>query len=388
MDNGAPWKPAPENTLESLRHAFSLFDGVEFDIRLTADNQLIVHHDRTVSVPEQHLKGHPKWLEEWTLDDLPGLGFLAFEDFLDDPAVLKAWRDGGSMGCIEIKRPHPSSAVGGGILGRKHHNEHIAKVMRLADEALNERAIPRDNTVFYAFHRGMPDSARLSSTTRPWAALIPYIPPYGNDTTERLQVLPKFLTTSFARLVKEHRAQGSAMLPCAIEYFQSYTKHLPLGRHVSLEGRALERLTNAREGMPTYVWPTKPHIEHQLLRAGMSALSDHADPMLTWLPSGHARWRRPGLQPLLEEEWTRLEQVDQANHLTVLRELESNVPLWSECDDTRRRRLVSEWTRRWKWRPSVDETLQRFSAETPPDGAPRMIGHRGSGKTSRPVLHP
>lgn len=292
------------------------------------------------------------------------------------------------MGCIEIKRPHPSSAVGGGILGRKHHNEHIAKVMRLADEALNERAIPRDNTVFYAFHRGMPDSARLSSTTRPWAALIPYIPPYGNNTTERLQVLPKFLTTSFARLVKEHRAQGSAMLPCAIEYFQSYTKHLPLGRHVSLEGRALERLTNAREGMPTYVWPTKPHIEHQLLRAGMSALSDYADPTLTWLPSGHARWRRPGLQPLLEEEWTRLEQVDQANHLTVLRELESTVPLWSECDDARRRRLVSEWTRRWKWRPSVDETLQRFSGETPPDGAPRMIGHRGSGKTPRPVLHP
>ena len=77
MDKGAPWKPAPENTLESLRHAFSMFDGVEFDIRLTADGQLIVHHDRTVSVPEEHLKGHPKWMEEWDLDDLTGLGFRA-----------------------------------------------------------------------------------------------------------------------------------------------------------------------------------------------------------------------------------------------------------------------------------------------------------------------
>ena len=89
------------------------------------------------------------------LDDLTGLGFLSFDAFLDDPVVLKAWRDGGSMGCIEIKRPHPNSAVGGGFLGRRYHNEHIAKVMRLADEALNERSIPRHNTVFYAFHRGM-----------------------------------------------------------------------------------------------------------------------------------------------------------------------------------------------------------------------------------------
>ena len=388
MDQGAPWKPAPENTLESLRHAFSMFDGVEFDIRLTADGQLIVHHDRTVSVPEEHLKGHPKWMEEWALDDLTGLGFLSFDAFLDDPDVLKAWRDGGSMGCIEIKRPHPNSAVGGGFLGRRYHNEHIAKVMRLADEALNERSIPRDNTVFYAFHRGMPASARLSATDRPWAALIPYIPPYGNRTSQRLQVLPNFLTTSFTRLVKQHRAQGSAMLPCAIEYFQSSTKHLPVGRHVGLEGNALKRLTNARKGMPTYVWPTKPHIEHRVLRAGMSALTDHADPALTWLPSGHARWCKPGLQPLLEEEWSRLEHATEANHLTVVQELESTVPLWSDCDDARRRTLVNEWTERWKWRSSLEETLEQFSGETPPACAPRMIGHRGSGKTSRPVLHP
>ena len=84
MKHGAPWKPAPENTLESLRHAFKTFDGVEFDIRLTADEQLVIHHDRTVSVPKEHLKGQPTWLEEWSLDDLTGLGFLGFDDFLDN----------------------------------------------------------------------------------------------------------------------------------------------------------------------------------------------------------------------------------------------------------------------------------------------------------------
>ncbi len=40
---------APENTLESFRQAIALgVDGVEFDVRLTADNQLVVIHDPTV----------------------------------------------------------------------------------------------------------------------------------------------------------------------------------------------------------------------------------------------------------------------------------------------------------------------------------------------------
>ena len=100
MNEEAMWKAAPENTLESLRHAFTMFDGVEFDIRLTADEQLIIHHDRTVSVPKEFLKGRSAWLEEWDLDELVDLGFLSFDDFLEDPLVLSSWRYGGSMGCI------------------------------------------------------------------------------------------------------------------------------------------------------------------------------------------------------------------------------------------------------------------------------------------------
>lgn len=40
---------APENTLEAFKQAVALkVDGVEFDVRLTADNQLVVIHDPTV----------------------------------------------------------------------------------------------------------------------------------------------------------------------------------------------------------------------------------------------------------------------------------------------------------------------------------------------------
>ena len=382
------WSPAPENTLESLRHALMMFDGIEFDVRITADDQLILHHDRTVSVPREHLENKPMYLEEWNHDDLVDLGFLSFETFLDDPLVQRLWRDEGRMGCIEIKRPHPKAKTGGGFFGRKHHNNHIARAIQLADEALNERKIPEENTVFYAFHRGMPASAKLAGTQRPWAALIPYIPPYGNRTSQRMQVLPRFITTSFKRLVKQHRAQGSSMLPCAIEYFQSSTRHLPLGRHVGLNGAALDRLTRAREGMPTYVWPTRLWIEHDLLRAGMSGLTDHADPNLRWLPSGHARWHQPGLRPLLDAEWEHLKSATQVNHLDMLSRLEDGTPTWAEADASRRRALMTEMQKRWQWNTDVDDLLTRYEGATPPPSVPRLIGHRGSGKSGRPVLKP
>ncbi|MFM1549273.1 MAG: glycerophosphodiester phosphodiesterase [Lentisphaeria bacterium] len=45
---GAP-RTAPENTLRSFRNAIDEgADGIEFDIHLTADNRLVVMHDRTV----------------------------------------------------------------------------------------------------------------------------------------------------------------------------------------------------------------------------------------------------------------------------------------------------------------------------------------------------
>ena len=139
--------------------------------------------------------------------------------------------------------------------------------------------------------------------------------------------------------------------------------------------------------MPTYVWPTKPTVEHDLLRAGLTALTDHADPGLTWLPSGHARWRQPGVRPLLDEEWDALEGTTEANHRERIEELESETPLWSECDRSRRTELVAQWRKRWRWATSTEDLLERFGGATPPSQAPRMIGHRGSGKTSRPVLN-
>lgn len=386
MGGEGAWTQAPENTLESLRHAIQQFDGIEFDIRITADNQLVVHHDRDVSLPASYLEGKPIWAEEWTLEELKEAGFLGFEEMLDDPIIANHWATRGKMGCIEIKRPHPTASSGGGYRGKKHHIAHVARAMQMAESILDERDIPHHNTVFYAFHKHMPASAAQASTRRPWAALIPYIPPFGNRTTQRLQAVPQYISMPFKRLVKRHKMEGSSMLPCAIEYFKSPTSWLPLGRKVSLRGRGLERLTASRHGMPTYVWPTRPDIEHALLRAGLTALTDYADPALTWLPSNQARWVQPATQPLDEEQWQSLEKCEVEHHLDVLSEFKDSTPTWSEADPARRRSLIEAWRKRWKWNESTEELVEKYCDATPPWAAPRMIGHRGSGKTSRPVL--
>ena len=376
----------PENTLKSLQHAISLFDGIEFDIRMTSDNQLVIHHDRGVSIPKSRLQGKSKWVESWKLSDLESEGFLSFRAMLEDPIINTNWVEKGKMGCIEIKRPHPTAPMGGGFFSRKKHNKHIANIIKMADEILDEFQVPHENMVYYAFHKGMRESSNMAKSKRPWAALIPYISPYGNRTTQRIQSFPRYLSTSFSSLVKQHNHMGSSMLPCAIEYFVAPHNKIPLGKTIGLHGKKLQYMNKIRKGLSTYVWPAKPIHERLILNAGLTGLTDKANPELTWLPTGHARWLNPATQPLDNQQLQLLNSATEENHLEILRQLKQEVPLWSECDNSRRIELISMWKESWNWQKSVDEILQSASKSSPPWQAPRLIGHRGSGKTPRPVI--
>ena len=376
----------PENTLKSLQHAISLFDGIEFDIRMTSDNQLVIHHDRGVSIPKSRLQGKSKWVESWKLSDLESEGFLSFRAMLEDPIINTNWVEKGKIGCIEIKRPHPTAPMGGGFFSRKKHNKHIANIIKMADEILDEFQVPHENMVYYAFHKGMRESSNMAKSKRPWAALIPYISPYGNRTTQRIQSFPRYLSTSFSSLVKQHNQMGSSMLPCAIEYFVAPHNKIPLGKTIGLHGKELQDMNKIRKGLSTYVWPAKPIHERLILNAGLTGLTDKANPELTWLPTGHARWLNPATQPLDNQQLQLLNSATEENHLEILRQLKQEVPLWSECDNSRRIELISMWKESWNWQKSVDEILQSASKSSPPWQAPRLIGHRGSGKTPRPVI--
>ena len=82
-------------------------DGVEFDLRLTADDQVVVHHDHTVSIPTELIDDKPKIVEEWDLADLEKVGFCSFEKLMSDRDWLVPWQEHSKVACLEIKRCLP-----------------------------------------------------------------------------------------------------------------------------------------------------------------------------------------------------------------------------------------------------------------------------------------
>ena len=379
------WKQAPENTLESLRHGIIHTDGIELDIRLTSDNELIIHHDSTISIPKDRLDGRSKWVESWSLDELKSEGFCSLDDLLNDSIIRKNWTENGKMVCLEFKRPHLLSPKGRRIFSKSRQKNTLGTAMKAAEKKLNEEEIPTQNSVFYSFYKGMNKIIHQKSIKRNWAELMPSIPTIGTRTIKRMYAYPQYFITPFSRLVKKHRNSGSSMVPCAMEYFSPVYSRALVGRMVGLQGKRREYLSRCQKGMPTYVWPTKPELEHAVLSAGLTALSDHIDPDLTWLPSGKARWFNPATMPLDETQSQILEDATKDQHLSIIEQLKSDVPTWNECDKQRKSELIKFWRKKWNWDIDVEETLAK-STDSPPWQSIRLIGHRGSGKTPRPVI--
>jgi len=378
---------SPENTLASLVHGMRLFDGIEFDIRLTRDDQVVIHHDRTVSVDPLRLSGRSPFVEDWTLDELQEFGFCSFADLLRHTEIQKAVQDEGKVLVVETKRPGLKVKRSGGFFARKKHDLHMGKTMNHAEQLLNEYEIPIESIVHYAFHSRMNKAVDYGAIKGPWSSLRPNIRPFGGRRTHRTLALPEFVLNSFNRLKKKHQKNGSPMMPCAIEYLLSPTNRIPLGKTVGLHGKQLETLTKQREGFPVYLWPVKPKVEHSVLNAGLSALTDFSDPGLTWLPSGHARWQQPATLPLDKGQQQLLDAANEEAHLSVVSELQAEVVPWQEADTSRRRELLTYWKGKWNWQPSVDDMLAHsMTTHSMPWEFVRMIGHRGSGKTQRPVL--
>jgi len=381
------WEQAPENTLASLRHAIEHNDGIEFDLRMTMDGELILHHDNNVSVSKKrHLHSYT-WVENHTLDELTSLGFLSLRSLLEDSKTRKQWKENGKMGCLEFKRPHPRALYGGGIFGKKQHISHIGTMMERAESLLDEYEIPPQNTVYYSFHTGMKSSVTSHNIQRPWANLTPYIPPFGTYYSKRMRGAIQFLTTPVSRLIRKNKQAGASMAPCAVEYFLPPKNFIPLGRRGGLFGSRVARVNSYQGGYPIYVWPAESKFEHAILSAGLTGLTDCSDPGNTWLPSGHLRWTQPATMPLDSVQLKTLQSATEENHLEVRAELMNNVAPWNECDKSRQTELIQMWKRKWQWQSSVEDILEHCDNTSPPWEAVRLIGHRGSGKTSRPVLH-
>ena len=376
----------PENSLAALREGMVNADGIEFDLRLTKDGHVVLHHDRTPMIPKHEKSGRPPYVEDWTLDALREFGAETLDDLLADTVISTAWREQAKIGVIEIKRPHPRFVGRGWWNDDRRDIPHMAELTRKVSEALEEAEIPTQNTVLYAFHPRMPQVVKRSGWARPWSRLTPNLPPYGSGAIQRTVAAPSFIRNSFARLVRKQRQAGSPMMPCALDYLHGVQHLLPLGRKVGLKGRARERLRSIMGGFPVYVWPAPYRMEAALIDAGLSLVSDSVTDPHPRHVDGRLRWKRMATAPL-EGGMPQVASDDEAERL--LKQLDKDVAPWSELSHEDHRRHLDAWRTRWGWTRSLDELMADVGegGNTMPWEAVRMVGHRGAGKTPRPGLH-
>lgn len=361
------WRQPPENTVRALVEGITRFDGVEFDLRLSADGELVLHHDHHLSIDTDELIGKERFIEQLQSDDIKLNGFDDFTSLMENKDFTGQLIDQSKVAFIEIKPPHRS------IQPRGENTAHLAKILEKVAELLKNHDIPRHNAVVYSFHSAMASVAKKASYKGNWSELRPVVPPVFGAFNQRMRTLPGYITNSFASLLKNHQRNGSVMMPCAKEYLIGWTRHLPLGRSVGLSGRGLKRLRSITNGYPVHVWPCIAAEERPLLNAGLSVITDDAHPEQPI--SGAARWMRPASLPLTLKQWQGLAQ----------RKIPTDVSPWCELNDSEKQSQVETWRKQYQWQRGADEILADSNGELPWE-AVRVIGHRGCGKVARPVM--
>ena len=282
------WQQPIENSVDSLTYAISHFDGVELDLRLSNDGVLMMHHDDQ-TVDKTHV-------ETMTADDLDEY-CDSFSSLLEKKSFTEPWQEEGKTVCIELKSPHPRSGKGGGWRAGAERISHITQMLKLVNNHLSELELPEGTTVAYSFDPRFLTAAKRANFPHPRARLMPYLREWGNSKMKRVVAAPSFAFHSLPRLMGKHKKWGAPMVPCALEYLTGWTRWVTLGKTVGLKGKQLDRLTKNRKGYPAFVWPSRLSNEGMLMDAGLTALTDDADPSISHLPDGRTRNTRPATEP-------------------------------------------------------------------------------------------
>ncbi|MEC7706957.1 MAG: glycerophosphodiester phosphodiesterase [Candidatus Thermoplasmatota archaeon] len=366
------WEQPPENSLAALVHGMQVSDGVELDLRLSADDELVAFHDTRTADGR-----FPECEDSSSMPDY----VCTFDEMLSEPGFTKPWLEGGKFACIELKTPHPSSGKTGWLRSGQARTEHMRRMIELVDEALEPLDIGESSTVVYSFEPKLLKAAKKSGSKLRFARLVPYLRPWGNSFVKRVFASPYFIGLSLPMLMQLQRNVGAPMLPAALDYLEGTKRHLTIGTTVGLQGRQLTNLTRKRKGFPVYVWPAKLRVERALLEAGLTAISDELSPELTTLPTGEARWLRPATQPLNEKNQSLLDSASPEQHASVIAELQREVSPWPELSNSQKRKFIEGWRKKWLWGRDVDTLMSESQESSMPWEACRVIGHRGAGRT-------
>ncbi len=365
------WKKPRENTIESLVHGIKFSDGVEFDLRLSDDEQLVLYHN---SITEDN-----RFPECELAEDLPDY-IQTFDELLSKKEFTREFTEEGKFACIELKAPHPNSGKAGGWIRGMKRLEHMQKMVDLVNESLDGIEIGSTSAVIYSFEKKILQTKRKSSDLK-ISRLMPYVRQWGNEFSQRTLAIPSYVMNSLPRLMEKNKKNGSPMLPCALEYLDGYTRFLNIGTSVGIDGKYLQKLNRLRGGYPVYVYRGKPELERKLWEAGLTGMSDDFSPELVTLPSGHARWSRPATQPLTNDDLEKLDSTPKEHHAEKIDEMKKEITPWSEFSDVERIAFTKDWIKRWGWKRKEEDILEEVSENSLPWESVRIVGHRGSGKT-------
>ena len=373
------WVKPIENSIDGIRHGMTHFDGVEFDLRLTMDGQLVLFHDNHLSKEQTETLGGTKWTEDCTAEELAELGIETFEQLLADDVFTHSWREHGKVACVELKMPHPNSKIAGSVKPKKRE-KHARVMAKLVDSMLNEVGLQQSNVVLISFKRRFRHACARANVRWPVAQLQPAIPEIGSRRVKRFLTLPSFMWLSLAFHLKHQKMVGAPILPCALEYVYGATRHITLGRTFGLTGYTGRRLNRLRKGYQAFVWPTPIAVEDSLHQLGLTGMTDDTSPETLTHPNGGARWTRWACQPLDPERQALLQAANPIDHSALIEEATREVTPWHELTDIERRGFLSIWRKRWNWERDIDELAGDSSPQTMPWEMSRLIGHRGCGK--------
>ena len=186
------WSKPRENSIEALLYGIENADGGEMDLRLTADGEVIIHHDpRTTNglYPESS-----NYSEIASHSD-------RFEDLLSKEEFTSRWVDEGRFVCLELKAPHPSSGAGGGWFRGDSMRHHMSELMQKVREMIEQEGVPVSSTVFYSFDPYITKVSGAHSGDYRHARLMPKLRQWGGWNIQRAAAFPSFIANSVPRLL-------------------------------------------------------------------------------------------------------------------------------------------------------------------------------------------
>ena len=102
------WEMPKENSIDALRHGIQFSDGVELDLRMDGEGELVIFHDEFIS---GNAPIKDRCVEVLSTSELKSSGVVEFEELLADKRFTEEWQGGGKTVDIEVKLTHKMSKI-------------------------------------------------------------------------------------------------------------------------------------------------------------------------------------------------------------------------------------------------------------------------------------